>query len=95
MAVVRYLIDVTIIFWCVFINRVLLLNRSGTFFMYRLSYLYYTLVGMTVCIVVGSIVSYFTEPNDPAMVSGFKRFETSHFVKNCRCYAYGFAKNKL
>ncbi|CAB3225698.1 unnamed protein product [Arctia plantaginis] len=43
-------------------------DRSGTFFLYRLSYLYYTLVGMIVCIVVGSIVSYFTGPNDPTMV---------------------------
>ncbi|CAH1647597.1 unnamed protein product [Spodoptera littoralis] len=43
-------------------------DRSGTFFLYRLSYLYYTLVGMIVCIIVGSVVSYFTEPNDPAMV---------------------------
>ncbi|XP_075990715.1 sodium-coupled monocarboxylate transporter 2-like [Anticarsia gemmatalis] len=43
-------------------------DRSGTFFLYRLSYLYYTLVGMIVCIIVGSVVSYFTQPNDPAMV---------------------------
>ncbi|CAH0402025.1 unnamed protein product [Chilo suppressalis] len=43
-------------------------DRSGTFFLYRMSYLYYTLVGMTVCIMIGTIVSYFTQPNDPAMV---------------------------
>ncbi|OWR53185.1 putative igf2 mRNA binding protein [Danaus plexippus plexippus] len=43
-------------------------DRSGTFFLYRLSYLYYTLVGMLVCITVGSLVSYFTRFNDPAMV---------------------------
>ncbi|CAG4955222.1 unnamed protein product [Colias eurytheme] len=43
-------------------------DRSGTFFMYRLSYLYYTFIGMTVCIITGAIVSYFTQPNDPAMV---------------------------
>ncbi|KOB73472.1 putative igf2 mRNA binding protein [Operophtera brumata] len=41
---------------------------SGTFFLYRLSYLYYTLVGMIVCVIVGTITSYFTRPNDPAMV---------------------------
>lgn len=44
---------------------------------------------MVVCIVVGSIVSYFTEPNDPAMVSDFKRFGTSAPVsqklKYCSC----------
>ncbi|XP_038216722.1 sodium-coupled monocarboxylate transporter 2-like isoform X2 [Zerene cesonia] len=43
-------------------------DRSGTFFMYRLSYLYYTFIGMTVCIITGAIVSYFTQPNNPAMV---------------------------
>ncbi|XP_073954170.1 sodium-coupled monocarboxylate transporter 1-like [Choristoneura fumiferana] len=43
-------------------------DRSGTFFLYRLSYLYYTFVGMAVCILVGVVVSYFTQPNDPAMV---------------------------
>ncbi|KAL4717724.1 hypothetical protein ACJJTC_000873 [Scirpophaga incertulas] len=43
-------------------------DRSGTFFLYRLSYLYYTLVGMIVCIIIGTIVSFFTQPNDPAMV---------------------------
>ncbi|XP_026316074.1 sodium-coupled monocarboxylate transporter 1-like isoform X2 [Hyposmocoma kahamanoa] len=43
-------------------------DRSGTFFLYRLSYLYYTLVGVIVSILVGAIVSYFTQPNDPAMV---------------------------
>ncbi|CAK1555005.1 unnamed protein product [Leptosia nina] len=43
-------------------------DRSGTFFLYRVSYLYYTFIGMTVCIVTGAIVSYFTQPNDPAMV---------------------------
>ncbi|XP_045509545.1 sodium-coupled monocarboxylate transporter 1-like isoform X2 [Colias croceus] len=43
-------------------------DRSGTFFMYRLSYLYYTFIGMVVCIITGAIVSYFTQPNDPAMV---------------------------
>ncbi|KAJ0183865.1 hypothetical protein K1T71_000288 [Dendrolimus kikuchii] len=43
-------------------------DRSGTFFLYRLSYLYYTLVGMMVCIIVGIITSYFSQPNDPAMV---------------------------
>ncbi|XP_063546879.1 sodium-coupled monocarboxylate transporter 1-like [Cydia strobilella] len=43
-------------------------DRSGTFFLYRLSYLYYTFVGMIVCVMVGVVVSYFTRPNDPAMV---------------------------
>ncbi|XP_041987857.1 sodium-coupled monocarboxylate transporter 2-like [Aricia agestis] len=43
-------------------------DRSGTFFLYRISYLYYTFIGMMVCIIVGSIVTYFTEPNDPTMV---------------------------
>ncbi|KAI5641345.1 sodium:solute symporter family domain-containing protein [Phthorimaea operculella] len=43
-------------------------DRSGTFFLYRLSYLYYTLVGMVVCVVVGTIVSYFTQFNEPTLV---------------------------
>ncbi|KAJ2954396.1 hypothetical protein O0L34_g2659 [Tuta absoluta] len=43
-------------------------DRSGTFFLYRLSYLYYTLVGMLVSIVVGTIVSYFTQFNEPSLV---------------------------
>ncbi|XP_053624569.1 sodium-coupled monocarboxylate transporter 1-like [Plodia interpunctella] len=43
-------------------------DRSGTFFLYRLSYLYYTFVGMMVCVFVGVVVSYFTQPNDPALV---------------------------
>ncbi|VVC93757.1 unnamed protein product [Leptidea sinapis] len=43
-------------------------DRSGTFFLYRISYLYYTLIGMLVCVFTGVIVSYFTQPNDPAMV---------------------------
>ncbi|XP_022118462.1 sodium-coupled monocarboxylate transporter 1-like [Pieris rapae] len=43
-------------------------DRSGTFFLYRISYFYYTLIGMLVCVITGSIVSFFTEPNDPAMV---------------------------
>ncbi|CAH2216809.1 jg22570, partial [Pararge aegeria aegeria] len=30
-------------------------DRSGTFFLYRVSYLYYTLIGMLVCIMTGSI----------------------------------------
>ncbi|KAG7313328.1 hypothetical protein JYU34_000439 [Plutella xylostella] len=44
------------------------IDSSGTFFLYRLSYLYYTLVGMVVCVVVGTIVSFLTGPNDPTMV---------------------------
>ncbi|CAH4038340.1 unnamed protein product [Pieris brassicae] len=43
-------------------------DRSGTFFLYRISYFYYTLIGMLVCVFTGTIVSFFTDPNDPAMV---------------------------
>ncbi|XP_028033040.1 sodium-coupled monocarboxylate transporter 1-like isoform X1 [Bombyx mandarina] len=43
-------------------------DRSGTFFPYRLSYLYYTFIGMIVCVLVGALVSYFTRLNDPTMI---------------------------
>ncbi|XP_014366298.2 sodium-coupled monocarboxylate transporter 1 isoform X2 [Papilio machaon] len=43
-------------------------DRSATFFLYRLSYLYYTLVGTAVCVATGLLVSWCTTPNDPAMV---------------------------
>ncbi|CAH2103531.1 unnamed protein product [Euphydryas editha] len=43
-------------------------DRSGTFFLYRVSYLYYTFIGMAVCTITGAVVSYFTQPNDPSMI---------------------------
>lgn len=41
---------------------------SEQFMIYRLSYLWYTLMGSAVAILVGVLVTWFTKPNDPADV---------------------------
>ncbi|KAJ3632519.1 hypothetical protein MTP99_009520 [Tenebrio molitor] len=40
-------------------------NQSEPFFLFRISFNYYTLVGVVVTIIVGLIVSYLTNQNDP------------------------------
>ncbi|KAJ9598389.1 hypothetical protein L9F63_010911, partial [Diploptera punctata] len=39
-------------------------NVSGddVFILYRISFMYYTVIGLVIVIVVGSVVSYFTKP---------------------------------
>ncbi|KAL0276709.1 UNVERIFIED_CONTAM: hypothetical protein PYX00_004222 [Menopon gallinae] len=38
---------------------------SEPFFLYKISYVYYPLIGVVVCVVIGLIVSYFTKMNKP------------------------------
>lgn len=40
-------------------------SRNEPFILYKISYLYYPFIGTLVCVVIGMVVSYFTEMNEP------------------------------
>ena len=45
------------------------MNPEDTFFLYRVSYYYYTLLGALITVGVGLVVSFLTGPQDPRTVS--------------------------
>lgn len=47
------------------VNITDVMHTDEEFMIYRLSYLWYTLMGTFVCIFVGMLVSFVTQPNDP------------------------------
>jgi hypothetical protein len=48
------------------ITRHIILYYSEVFALYRMSYLWYTLLGAIVSMSVGLVTSFFTNPTDPA-----------------------------
>jgi solute carrier family 5 (sodium-coupled monocarboxylate transporter), member 8/12 len=66
------------------------------FQIYHISYLWYTLVGSSICIIVSLIISYATGPNDPAalnpkllapfvrkLIKSSRRLRRSGGIKSC------------
>lgn len=48
-----------------FVEGLILFFDYSKVFMYRVSYLWYVLIGMSVTCIIGLIVSFLTRPNDP------------------------------